>query len=343
MNCAIDRSKILRHGIFVLALLAVSATATAGEYVPWLPGDHAVYQNGRGDQVKATVDNSTGANNHYTNFAGLGALWVQTSSTNEKVLIYSSVMRKWQLLADFNAAVGTASRIDIDPCNRSRVTLAAKGESLQTSAGKFTDVVRLDFVSNCADAGVTSAWFARGVGPVQWRESNIAGAITYSMVSGYVGGVAYPKPAPGVALLGEFPDAQVWIDRMPGIIGSAPAPTTVEVFLTLQNNSAQSLTYSFGSSQRFDILVIDANGRVVSRWSRGRMFAQVVGTQSLAPGEKQRFGGSVQLSYDDGQPLTPGGYTLKIELSSIPAANTAHTPGSQAPAVMAPLAIGWTY
>lgn len=342
MNCAINKSKILRHGIFVLALF-ISATATASEYVPWLPGDHAVYQNGRGDQVKATVDNSTGGNNHYTHFAGLGALWVQTSATNEKVLIYSPITRKWQQLADFTAAVGTASNIDIDPCNRGRVTLAAKGEALQTPAGQFTEVARLDFQTSCADGGVTSAWFARGVGPVQWRESNIAGAVTYSMVSGYVGGVAYPKPAPGVALLGEFPNAQVWIDRMPGIIGPAPAPTTVEVFLTLQNNGAQALTYSFGSSQRFDILVIDANGRVVSRWSRGRMFAQVVGTLSLAPGEKQRFGGSVQLSYDDGQPLAPGGYTLKIELSSAPVANTAHTPGSQAPAAMAPVAIGWAY
>ena len=342
MNCAINKRKILRHGIFVLALF-ISATATASEYVPWLPGDHAVYQNGRGDQVKATVDNSTGANNHYTHFVGLGALWVQTSSAHEKVLIYSPVTRKWQQLADFAAAVGTTSSIDIDPCNRGRVTLAAKGEVLQTPAGQFNEVARLDFQTSCADGGVTSAWFARGVGPVQWRESNIAGAVTYSMVSGSVGGVAYPKPAPGVALLGEFPNAQVWIDRMPGIIGSVPAPTAVEVFLTLQNNSAQPLTYSFGSSQRFDILVIDANGRVVSRWSRGRIFAQVVGTQSLAPGEKHRFGGSVQLSYDDGQPLAAGGYTLKIELSSMPVADTAHTPGSQAPAALAPVAIGWAY
>ena len=342
MNSLKNSMKIFLNGIFALAFLAVSASVMASEYVPWLPGDHAVYQNGRGNQIKATVDSSTGSNNHYTNFAGLGALSVQTSSTTERVFIYSSVTRKWQLLADFNAAVGTGSSINVDPCNRGKVTLAAKGESLQTPAGKFTDVVRLDFGTNCADGGVTSAWFARGVGPVQWSESNIAGPVIYSMISGYIGGVAYPKPVPGVALLGEFPDPMVWINRMPGP-GPVPAPPTAEVFLTLQNNTAQSLTYSFGSSQRFDILVIDANGRVVSRWSRGRMFAQVMSTLTLAPGEKQRFGGRVSLSYDDGQVLAQGAYTLKIELSSTPAPDTSHTPGSQAPAAIAPLQIGWAY
>ena len=222
MNSLKNSMKIFLNGIFALAFLAGSASVMASEYVPRLPGDHAVYQNDRGNQIKVTVDKGT--------------------------------------------------------------------------SGK----------------------------------------------SRYIGGVAYPKPVPGVAVLGEFPDPKVWINRMPGP-GPAPKPPAVEVFLTIQNNTAQPLTYSFGSSQRFDILVIDANGRVVSRWSRGHMFAQVMGTLTLAPGEKQRFGGPVSLSYDDGQVLAQGGYTLKIELSSTPAPDTSHTPGSQAPAAIAPLEIGWAY
>lgn len=337
----ISTRKVFLGGFFALAFLAVSASAIASQYAPWQMGDHAIYQGSRGDQVRATIDSINGSNNHYTNFAGLGALWVQTSSTNERVLIYSSVTRKWQLLVDFNAAAGATQKIDIDPCNRGSVTLAAKNESLQTPAGKFTDVIRLDFRTSCADAGVTNAWFARGTGLVQWSSSNIAGAVTYSMVSGSIGGVVYPKPAPGIALLAEFPDAQVWINRMPGI--GAPETPAVEVYLTLQNNSTQSLTYSLGSTQLFDILIIDTNGRVVSRWSRGRMFAQVMSTITIPAGGKQRFGGQVLLTYDDGQLLAPGGYTLKIELSSTPAANTAHPPGTQAPTAMAPIELGWVF
>lgn len=337
----ISTRRVFLSGFFASAFLAVSASAIASQYVPWQMGDHATYQGSGGDQARVTIDSVNGGNNHYTNFAGLGALWVQTSSANEKVYIYSSVTRKWQLLVDFNAATGTANNIDIDPCNRGSVIVAAKSESLQTPAGKFTDVIRLDFGTSCTDAGVTNAWFARGAGLVQWSSSTIAGGITYSMLSGSIGGILYPKPAPGIALLAEFPDAKAWINRMPGI--GVPETPTVEVYLTLQNNSTQPLTYSFGSSQLFDILIIDANGRVVSRWSRGRMFAQVMSTITIPAGGRQRFGGQVQLTYDDGQLLAPGGYTLKIELSSTPAANTAHPPGTQAPTAMAPIELGWVF
>ena len=334
--------RVLLNGLFALFILASTVGAEASEYAPWTLGDYAVYQNERGNQIKATVDNNIRNYNHYTNFAGLGPLWVKTATHNEKVFIYSPVRRAWQLLMDFNAAVGTSNGIDVDPCNRGKVTLGPRGEKIETPAGTFADVVRLDFSSNCADAGVISTWFARGVGPVQWAESNIAGALTYSIVSAQIGGVAYPKPTFGVSLLGEFPDPQVWINRMPGP-GPRPGPTTVPVFLTIQNNTERPLVYSFPTSQRFDILVIDANGRVVSRWSRDKLFLQAFGKLELAPGEKKRLGGSVPLSYDDGQPLAPGGYTLKIELGSHPASDTAHNPGSQAPAALAPLEIGWAF
>lgn len=101
--------------------------------------------------------------------------------------------------------MGTAGSIDVDSCNRGRVTLAAKGEPLQTPAGKFTDVVRLDFHTQCADGGVTSAWFAYGVGPGpgQWRESSIAGAVTYGMASGCLGRVVYPMPATRLTFTGN--------------------------------------------------------------------------------------------------------------------------------------------
>lgn len=337
-------TKALFNGILFTSLLASGALALAADYVPWRLGDFGVYENGNGTQIRSTVDTAAGNVRHHTNFIGLGPLSIRLNNMNERVFINSPVTNTWQLLANFNGAVGSASRIDVDPCNRGAVTVGALGETLNTPAGNFTNVVRLDFTPSCADAGVTSAWFARGVGPVQWAESNIAGAVIYRLVSASIGGVTYPQVTPPppppppqasiVTLSGEFPAPQITLDRAP-----TAAPTSVDVFFTIQNNTAATLNYTFPSAQRFDISVIDVNGIVVSRWSRNRMFAQIIGNSSILPGQQQRFGGPVVLTLDNGQPLVPGGYTLKIELSSVATANTAHIPGSAAPAVMAPLEV----
>jgi len=70
---------------------------------------------------------------------------------------------KMALLADFNMRPGS---IEVDPCSRGRVSRAAKDEPLQAP------VVILRRCSpglhaHCADGGVTSVQFARGVGSVQ--------------------------------------------------------------------------------------------------------------------------------------------------------------------------------
>ena len=124
-------------------------------------------------------------------------------------------------------------------------------------------------------------------------------------------------PGGSVVIEGEFPPSPIWIDVMPG---PDPTPvTTADVFINITNNSGENISYEFNTSQRFDIFVTDSNGQVVSTWSRGQVFLPVVGVETIVPGETYRVGGAVELSYDNGLPLEPGEYTLKIGLSSIPA------------------------
>lgn len=58
------------------------------------------------------------------------------------------------------------------------------------------------------------------------------------------------------------------------------------IALTLQvvNRSPHSVTLQFPTAQRYDVLVQDAQGREVWRWSADRMVAQVVGKETLRPG-----------------------------------------------------------
>ena len=124
-------------------------------------------------------------------------------------------------------------------------------------------------------------------------------------------------PAGSVVIEGEFPPSPIWIDVMPG---PDPTPvTTADVFINITNNSGENISYEFNTSQRFDIFVTDSNGQVVSTWSRGQVFLPVLGIETIAPGETYRVGGAVELSYDDGLPLEPGEYTLKVMLTSLPA------------------------
>ncbi len=152
----------------LLGALALAAEARASEYVPNRETDTWRYKNVRyGTEQGVRIDATSGGWRRYTNFGGLGKLWVWTGAGHEYVYIWNG--STYELLANFAAAVGSRSRITIG-CNRGELVLAAKGLTLQTPAGSFRDVARLDLQTSCADAGVGSIWFARGIGVVKWSD-----------------------------------------------------------------------------------------------------------------------------------------------------------------------------
>jgi hypothetical protein len=91
-------------------------------------------------------------------------------------------------------------------------------------------------------------------------------------------------------------------------------PGFVQANLTIRNETDRPMTFGFGSSQTFDITVIDSEGNVRSRWSRGRPFFQGTMQLTLEVADEWRFWGGVELSDQDGTPLPPGNYMLRIEL-----------------------------
>jgi hypothetical protein len=61
------------------------------------------------------------------------------------------------------------------------------------------------------------------------------------------------------------------------------------VSLSVRNNSAAAIPFTFNTTQRFEIELVDASGTVRARWSDGKVFSQVVTTQELAPHSSWRF------------------------------------------------------
>ena len=292
-----------------------NVSVSANEYIPWQKDDFAIYQSDTFNITKhSTLDLKVGNWHRFTEFAGLGNYWVFAAPSSDKVYLYSPLDYSFHHLVDFNAAVGSRTHIDVNPCNIGDVVIGAKNQQVNTPAGNFFDVVRLDLETSCADAGVTNMWFAKDVGPIQWAESNFAGRIMYQITKGHISGETYPK-ATGIVLQSKFPDPTLWINRMPPIPVPPPIVTT-NVAMTIENRSQETLTYNFGSAHQFDIYVINEKGEVVSKWSRDRLFIQIPTIIEIKPGENFRVGGDVELAYENGEPLQEGNYKLRIFLTN---------------------------
>jgi len=100
--------------------------------------------------------------------------------------------------------------------------------------------------------------------------------------------------------------AYVLTPPLPPVI---PGPT-VRARIRLANESGEELRLTFASSQRFDVLLQDERGRVVFRWSDGKVFLPVLGQEIVRPGEALTYEVTFALP-DSTQGLLPAGrYTL---------------------------------
>lgn len=84
----------------------------------------------------------------------------------------------------------------------------------------------------------------------------------------------------------------------------------VDITLQLINEGTTTREYHFSTSQRFDLLV-EKGGRKVWQWSDDRLFAQVLSTLAIRPGESRLFKEEWNGKGPDGQPVPPGTYKLR--------------------------------
>lgn len=80
---------------------------------------------------------------------------------------------------------------------------------------------------------------------------------------------------------------------------------------TLYNGNDHPLELTFTSSQVYD-LILRQGGRIIARWSAGKMFADVMSTRTIMMGETMELKGSWQLP----QELALGTYDLEFVLTS---------------------------
>lgn len=292
-------------GVFLAA-----EAAFASDYVPNRGDDTWEYQGPFGGR-SASVERRSSSWGLISEFGGLGKQWVWSRDGSERVYLWNGARRRVELFAIFDAPVGNSNLVSVDPCNTGVVRLAARGETVTVPAGSFSDTVRLDLQPSCADGGVRKIWFAKDVGVIRWEEDSFTGPRIYNLVRAKVGGVSYPKSPSGFSVKGTFPTLDVAYNPL----SLAPLPLRVRADLEVKNGTTQSRLFTFPSGQEFDIEVIDGNGNVVSRWSRGKAFTQAIVQRTLKPGESFNFSGVVALQTDEGAVVPAGQYRLKILLT----------------------------
>lgn len=293
---------ILRLALVMTAALSAS-TVSAQSYLVQKSGDIANFASYRGESSSQIIATS-GKWTRYSEFLGVNDQWVHTEAHNEAVHIRNRSGGS-ELLVDFKHPVGRRYAVNFGDCVTS-ATLAEKNAKLKTEAGTFNNVVRVDF-SGCGQQGLSQAWFAPGVGVVQYHLINgRAMAVIAGLTSGTVAGVNYPLSL-ALAVSGEVPSPLHFIEEHDA--------TThyLNVALSLSNKTRAPLLANFATGKRFDAALIDSKGVEVVRWSNDKLFGQAQQSMKLAPMSTERHNLRLPLFYAHGGLLDTGRYTVRLE------------------------------
>lgn len=107
----------------------------------------------------------------------------------------------------------------------------------------------------------------------------------------------------------ESPDTTEALDGIQLILAIdqlAYAPgETIRMELVLVNRLDRPRTLPFATAQRVDARIVDEGGEELRRWSADQLFAQVLGEESLAPGDEGR-----RWTLELPAPDVPGTYRL---------------------------------
>jgi hypothetical protein len=240
----------------------------------------------------------------------------------------------WYLLV---APVGTIWQLQLAPSptanpvadcvDGSRLVVASRDEVVKVPAGEFTRVVRVDFRSPCADAGITSEWFAPGVGLVRREETSIAGPVVSELVQAELDGVALPRTVYSTTLSLDSPR---YVNNLMPPVGPGALPTARGSF-ALRNLTDTPVELTFRGCKSASVVVESETGEIVLRARADdgeccdceNLLAVTLLHDVLA------LPLSVTLSTEKGEPLPSGRYSIAVTLDTVGA--TGSRPSARLP------------
>lgn len=259
---------------------------------------------------------------------------VQLRGNSSGVLLGLGSSRRWQTLFRFNRRNGLPWGFNLtgDSCSAEQANWITNTEIVATPAGTFAGCRHLALAvltvtnSACGAADPSELWFAPNIGPVALKSAN---GDLYLLSSAKIGKLSLPSPTNGiVATLASDQDSYVnvgfGIVCPPCVTASPPCeiacrigdPVTATAHFTFEviNQSPDPVAFTFLTTQRFDIDLIDQSGVVVKAWSDGHAFGNVATTLAMAPGQTNTYSGDISLADREGHQLS-GAYVARAFLT----------------------------
>jgi hypothetical protein len=117
-----------------------------------------------------------------------------------------------------------------------------------------------------------------------WHQRRLGMVGRVLLIAGFLAGchllTAGPEPDTGVEARSETGDVSLLLRAKKQVFAQGEP---LELTLEVMNQGPRPVTLRFPSAQRNDLLIHNAQGQEVWRWSSERMFAQVLGVETLAP------------------------------------------------------------
>lgn len=255
--------------IFTLSLFAAALSAQT-LYLPLEEGNLWLY-HGRGGSfsIEAVRSGEFSGNRYFLvrGLAGDGQAWVRNDGEG-RILKWDERDRQERVLLDSAAPEGVPYESAMDPCSP-QARIESRQANYSGPVGEFDRALRVSYRPGpCMDAGLTEEHWLPWVGLLRRARTTIAGPREYDLVYARLGGITYVRAPETGFSLSLSPMGDVLLAR-----------------ITVRHALAWPLTLHFSSSQRFDILAYDSNGKEIYQWSRGRAFLTVMGEEQIR-GEK---------------------------------------------------------
>lgn len=309
----------------------VRPNVVAGSYFPLQPGNHWVYEKRRPSgattwEVTVSEPGMLAPQQLYDTLLGYfrGSRQVRVDA-DRNAFEWSGEGLHEVLWYPFDAPVGTRWEIRLAPIllatpfpdcvTGAKLVLASQGESLHVPAGEFVNVIRVDWASPCVDAGITSEWFAPGVGLLRRDEASLAGPISSELVKADLRLDALPRVSYATTL--GLETVRYTNNLMPPV--GPDAIPTARGYLEVRNFTEVPLELSFLGCKSVAIEVRDEAGTVVAegRGDDGGCCTCTALVQVAVQGGAITVPFAMELTAAGGTPLPDGHYSLSATLESL--------------------------
>jgi hypothetical protein len=290
---------------------------SANSYFPLRVGNYWVYQGPTGtvtvtDQIVGPdglsyfeVNNFLDQHTRYLRSDRIGRVQEIDPETGGTALLYL-----------LGAAVGTEwtyNPVEYGrlPCLPTKARVLSRIETVRVPAGEFHDVVQIGFASVCADGGLSSEWFAPGVGLIKRTVQSIEGPRSEELVTTNLG------PSSRNLVTSLTLDRTVYIqDVMPALQPRHIPSLDAQFFL--RNRDAE-INFVFQGCKSATFRVLGENGQewIRKRGDDGGCCSCASPVNFTLQGDTLLFRVRIPLVLEDGTPLPGGTYALEATLDDV--------------------------